>query len=161
MMGAVLDDQPMPGVTSPTDPSHWRLRFRARLRRRRLDSAIAAGADVSVDAALALRLRQLRASGQRRAIACRLEHIIAAAAERQEDPVSRLVLDHLAVLAARNQIVALVALLRSDADLAAPGLARARLLVDDPDGPLLRALSSADELGRALTDTLAALRPAP
>jgi hypothetical protein len=71
-------------------------------------------------------------------VAACLANILEAADERHADPASPLKLNHAQVLAARNEIAALIDALRSDRAVAARGVALARLLVDSGGSPLLR-----------------------
>ena len=116
----------------------WRTRLFVRLRRRDLDREIAdRGASSEDDPACQLRARQLRSRSEREAIAASLANILDAAAECEADSATRLALDHTGVLAARDDIVELIALMRSDDALDARGIARARLLIEDPRGLLV------------------------
>lgn len=109
-----------------------------RLRRHVLGREIAAGLRPEEDQARALRAQQLVGAPERRGIAACLGNILDAADERHADPASPLVLNHVEVLAARREIVALIDHLCSERTVTARGVARARMLTE-PRSPLLRA----------------------
>ncbi len=114
------------------------LRLRVRIRRHVLDREIAAGLDPSDDPARATRAQQLLSEHERRCVAGCLTNILEAADERHADPGSPLKLNHAEVLARRQDILALIAALRSDRVIAARGVALARLLTEADSSPLLR-----------------------
>ena len=120
---------------STTGPA---VRLRVRIRRHVLDREIAAGLDPGDDLARATRAQQLLTADERRCVAGSLANILDAADERHADPASPLKLNHAEVLAARHDILALIAALRSDRVIAARGVARARLLTTADNSPLLR-----------------------
>lgn len=132
----------MRGLISPASPPakewDWRLRLRAWVARRDLDREIAAGAYRDGNPVLELRALQLSRTAERRAIAVCLANILDAAEECQADPGTRLTLDHHAVIGARRELVALIALLRSELAVDVRGVALARLLTEDPASPLFR-----------------------
>jgi hypothetical protein len=66
-------------------------------------------------------------------------NILHAAEERSADPASPLIIEYAAVLAARDELIQLVARLSSSEALEPRGLALARLLIYDDAGPLFRA----------------------
>jgi hypothetical protein len=125
---------------SPLHVGHARrgLRLRVRIRRHVLDRELASGLQPESDVARALRARQLTSRYERCCVAACLANILEAADERHADPASPLKLNHAQVLAARNEIAALIDALRSDRAVAARGVALARLLVDSGSSPLLR-----------------------
>jgi hypothetical protein len=102
------------------------LRLRSRLLRRRLDREIAAGAPIDESPDRALRARELTSPRERRALAAALANILDAAEERQIDACCPVAIEHAAVIAAREDIVELIALLRSAAALEPRAIARAR-----------------------------------
>jgi hypothetical protein len=129
-----------PAASVPPSANAQRpLRLRVRMRRRSLDRQIAAGLRPDSDAELALRSLQLTSTHERRCIATALMNILEAADERHADPASRLRLNHAEVLVARHEIIALISALRSEQELAARGIARARLLTEAGDSPMLHA----------------------
>jgi hypothetical protein len=138
----------------------WRLGLRVRLTRGFLDRQLARGAAPDETSALALRARQLTSTPVRKTIAVLLGTILRAAAERQADPSSPLIVDHTAVLAAREQIQRLIELLLSTAALEPRGIALARLLVRDSRGPLFCA-SPGRPLEQALSAITAHLQTTP
>ena len=113
------------------------LRLRVRAARRRLDLEIAAGAPPQESPARSVRAGQLATPGIRRSIATVLETILESAEERQHDPCSSLVLEHEAVLEARDGLLDLAGVLRSDEPLAPRALALAVVLAEHPDSPLV------------------------
>jgi hypothetical protein len=127
-----------------------------RCRRRSIDHQLARGVSPVSSPALALRAHQLASARERRALAAGLETILAAGAEAQLDPASRLVLDHVAVNEARPQITTLTQRLRHDRTLQVRGIALSRLLTFDPRSPLLQ--TRADQtLRQALAEIFDAL----
>jgi hypothetical protein len=131
---------------SPARDADWRLRLRVRVGRR-----------VDGNPARALRARQLSSAAGRRAIAACLANILDAADECQVGLASpRLLLDHAPVIAARSEIVAVIELLRGDTALETRGIALARLLADDPAGPLLHPCPDRT-VGHAVTEIIDAL----
>jgi hypothetical protein len=109
-----------------------------RLTWRRLDREIAAGAQIENSRPHSLRARELQRSSSRWAIAAALANILDAADERAADPSSRLVIEHVAVLGARDQLMELIAVLRSSGALEPRCIAMARLLTQDPNSPIYR-----------------------
>lgn len=122
----------------PPSPT-LRLRVRVLTQRRRLDREIAGGAPVEASAARRLREQQLTTPAKRLAIGASLEHILAAAEECQLDPGSRLILQFDAVLESRDQLLELIAVLRSAAPMTPRTVALALLLADSPDSPVVSA----------------------
>lgn len=108
------------------------------------------------DPARALRAKELSGARERRCIAASLENILDAADEMNADPASPLQLDHLGVLAARDDIVRLIECLRSERPLALRGIALSRLLIDDSTSPLLRP-RPARTVPEAVSEAIAAL----
>ena len=138
----------------------WRLRLRVRITRGSLDRQLASGAADDGSPALALRAHQLTSTPVRKTIAALLATIQEAAEERQADPSSPLIVDHTAVLEAREQIQRLIDVLRDRRVLEPRGIALARLLLRDSRGPLFCA-SPARPLEQALSDISAHLQTAP
>jgi hypothetical protein len=101
---------------------------------------------------MAVRASQLSCERARREIADYLARILETVLE---DPESRLILDRIAVAAAYREILTLIALLCSDLELDVRGIARARLLIDDPMSPLFRVVP-----GTTLAQALAEIRDA-
>lgn len=134
----------------PADGIDLRLRVRARLRQRDLDREIAAGASPAGNPLRELRARQLATRAERHAVAAWFVNILDAAVECDTDPVARVTLNHRAVLAARSEIAQLIERLRDDGAVDVRGVALARLLADDPAGPLVR-----PQLGQTLQQTIA------
>ena len=102
------------------------------------------------DPAVALRAKQLCSRAERRAVATSLASMLEAADTRRGDTGSRPILDHASVLSLRDEIVALIALLRSATVCDVRGIALARLLSCDSSSPLFRA--SAQTLRQALAE---------
>lgn len=121
-----------------------------------MDREIASGRVAGTNPGLAMRAQQLTTAHERGCVATALAQILAAAEERQADPVSALELNHAEVLAAQYDIVALIEQLRSDQPASARGVALARLLVDAHDSPLLRPHPS-QTVGQAVVTAIAAL----
>jgi hypothetical protein len=69
-------------------------------------------------------------------------NILDAAEERSADPGSPLIIEHAAVLAARQELIQLIARLSSREPLEPRGVALARLLIYDDAGPIFRAGST-------------------
>ena len=113
------------------------MRLRVRCRRTAIDHQIARGTPPSTSVMLALRAQQLASRADRRVIAAGLENILAAAAEAQLDPASRLVVDHVAVSTARPEIITLIQRLRDDEATHVRGIALSRVLTFGPRSPLL------------------------
>ena len=89
-------------------------------------------------------------------MAAALASLLEAADERHADPASRLMLNHAEVLAARHEIVALVAALRSERVLAVRGIALARRLTEAGDSPMLHA-EPGRSVQQALSEAISAL----
>ena len=66
-------------------------------------------------------------------------NILDAAEERSADPASALIIEYVAVVAARQELIQLIARLSSGEALEPRGLALARLLIYDDAGPIFRA----------------------
>jgi hypothetical protein len=105
----------------------------------RLDREIVAGLAIDESAARAVRARQLTSRSMRLALVRLYANVLDAAEERSADPVSPLIIEHAAVVAARQAISLLIARLNSGEALEPRGLALARLLVYDDAGPIFRA----------------------
>jgi hypothetical protein len=142
--------------STEADRADLGLRARVRLARRVLDREIARGASPRDSRELALRVDQLTSAPERHTLAACLENILAAAEECRADPGSRVVLDHAAVIVARGEILTLIELLRSEAQLDARGVALGRLLIADPVGPLMRPCAGRT-LGQAILEIADAL----
>lgn len=121
-----------------------------------MDREIAAGLDPGEEAARATRARQLLTVHERRCVAGGLTNILEAADERHADPASPLKLNHAEVLAARDDILALIVALRSDRVIAARGVALARLLTEADNSPLLRVRPGLS-VQEAVSEAIAAL----
>jgi hypothetical protein len=106
------------------------------------------------------RIRQRRESFEhdcaRRATAFALVNILDAAAERELDPCSLVIVDHRAVLEARGQILELVARLRRDVEVSPRALGLARQLAEDPRSPMFGPRSDRT-VGDALAEIFDAL----
>lgn len=131
------------------------LRVRVSVTRRRLDREIAGSAEIAESPARSLRAEQLTHPSTRRGIAAMLANILDAAAERRTDQYSPVIVEHEAVLEARAEILALIALLRSGAPLTPRAVALAALLAGHPDSPMV-SRSSAETLPQALARIVAA-----
>lgn len=135
------------------------LRVRTLSRRAHLDAELAAGADPSRDPALALRAGQLTSASTRRAIATTILHLIDAAEEpphawpaRGPQPP----LQREAVLAARDDLLAIVDRLTGSKPVTARAAALAAQLVWDAGSPVYA------DTGLSLADcTRAVLSGAP
>lgn len=135
-------------------------RLRVRLTRGWLDRQLARGATCDASPALALRAAQLASPPARKAIAVLLDTVLLAAEERAANPGSPLIVNHDEVIAAREQIVALVERLLSAAVLEPRGVALARLLVRDARSPLFSD-ASGHTLEQALSEIAVHLRSDP
>lgn len=96
-----------------------------------MDREIAAGARVDDVPARALRARQLTGTTSRRELAAALTNILDAAEECRVDRGTRLILEHAAVVDARDMLLELIARLRDSAPLQDRGVALTRVLVYD------------------------------
>ena len=116
-----------------------RLRLRVWRQRPRLDAALADGADPADDPALSLRAEQLTQPSTRAAIACTIANILDAAEEPPEAwgrDGPRPPLQRGAVLAARDDLLALATLMRARDDVSPQAAALAARLVWDSASPL-------------------------
>jgi hypothetical protein len=118
------------------------LRLRVRVARSRLDREIAAGAPPQESPARSVRAAQLAAPETRRTIAVVLETVVESAEECRHDRCSCLVLEHDAVLEARDGLVELAGRLRSDELLTPRALALAFVLAEHRDSPLVSAAAA-------------------
>jgi hypothetical protein len=143
-----------PGNHGPRAP--WLVRLRVARAHRRLDREIASEAPVNDDPARALRAAQLTSPRERFYLAAVLEHILEAAEERERDPVSRVRVNHAALIAARHGILTLIDVLRTEREVAPRGVALARLLIDDPRSPLL-SVGTGRSAQQSLSDAIHAL----
>jgi hypothetical protein len=116
----------------------WRARLSVRVRRRALDRRIADGASPAENPLLELRAHQLSARPERVAIAVCFENILDAATECDADPATHLIVDHRSVIEARYDIAHLIDLLHGNETVDARGVARARLLIHERTGLLVR-----------------------
>jgi hypothetical protein len=131
------------------------LRLRVRAARRRLDREIAVGAAPQESPARSVRAAQLAEPRTRRTMATLLETIVDSAQERQHDRSSHLVLEHDAVLEARDGLLELAGLLRSNEPLTPRALALAVVLAEHPHSPLVSP-SAAQTVRQALAEIAAA-----
>jgi hypothetical protein len=143
---------PTPARSVPRDPS---LRVRLRATRQRLDGEIAGGAPVDGSPARSLRAKQLTSPSTRRAIAAILANILDSAEERRIDWCSRLIVEYNAVLEARDGILELIALLRSDTTLAPRAVVLAARLAERSDSPIV-SRSCGKTIRQALAEIAAA-----
>jgi hypothetical protein len=107
-----------------------------RLRWRALDHALADGADASSSTALAARARHLARPETRVRLAESVRAVILAAGGPPPMPSSRIPPSRPEATAARLELAAIEARLRSEAPVDARGLARLELLLTDGGGPL-------------------------
>jgi hypothetical protein len=110
-------------------------RARAKLWHRWLDQRIAQGDDPAGSAALATRARQLTSRRMRGKLVAAIEDLVATV----EDPAlfsPRIGPEHEAVLAAREHLRQICAILESDEPVYARGVALTIALIRDPDSPL-------------------------
>jgi hypothetical protein len=142
-------------ATAPGEGLSLSLKLRVRAARRQLDREIAAGAPPEESPARSVRAAQLATPATRRAIATVLETILDSARERQHDRCSHLVLEHEAVLEARDGLLALAGVLRSDEPLSPRALALAVELAEHPDSPLVSP-SATHTIRQALAEIAAA-----
>jgi hypothetical protein len=113
-----------------------KLRIGERLHRWALTRALADGADTRSDGRLEVRARALTGRSERDRVASGIEKVV----DNAEDPNFRLSaaapVDGAAVLAARDELRALAARLRSDEPVHARGIALADVLLADTDSAL-------------------------
>jgi hypothetical protein len=132
------------------------LRLRARLDWRRLNARLAAGADPSGDAELALHASRLASQSRRRRIAGAVERVC-----RRPDPAARLSaipVHAAAVDVARPALLQLAMALRSRESVSARGVALTQLLLTEPGGPLYQS-EHPSSLHDAAREALLALVP--
>jgi hypothetical protein len=142
-------------ATAPGQGLSLSLRLRVRAARRQLDREIAAGAPPHESPARSVRAAQLATPATRRSIATVLETILDSAQERRHDGCSPLVLEHEAVLEARDGLLELAGVLRSGEPLSPRALALAVALAEHPDSPLVSA-SATHTIRQALAEIAAA-----
>lgn len=145
-----------PNLVSASRDRSLRLRMVVRVTRVRLDREIATGAPVDASPARLLRATQLTSRSTRHAVAAALAGILDGGEERRVDPGSSLILEHEAVLGARNEILELIALLRSGTTLAPRAVALATRLAEASDSPVF-SRSCPTTIGQALAE-IAAVR---
>jgi hypothetical protein len=113
------------------------LRIRTRLRRGRLDGQLAEGADPAASAELGFRATQLRSTAERARIANALVDTLGDA--RRGEPMTLRTRPQRAVVHdAADDILALVARLRDEREVAPRGAAMAARLADDGRSPMRR-----------------------
>ncbi len=123
-------------------------RLRVRSRRVASDKALALGANTDTSPELAQRAQSLQRSDTRAALAAQLTNIIHAAEEPADywrshgiDPPLRAN----TVLAARTELLELARRLASPSPASITGLARAALLIEDPNSPIYRVPQHPDD----------------
>jgi hypothetical protein len=133
------------------EPS-WVTRLAAQVRGGALDRALIGGADPAASRQLATRVARLTSTRKRMATAADLERLLRVA----QSPASRWgVLPRRGpVLAAGDELRALVALLRGSTPLSARGIAMLGQLLADGTGPLY---AGQDDLGRRLGEVRRAM----
>jgi hypothetical protein len=107
--------------------------LRARLFAHSLDLALAGGAPVEGDAALALRARRLTGLAHRRALASTIEHVLAEPSRHSRQRVHARA-DQVAD--SHDELATLAHRLAEPAPVSARGVAQVRLLLTDGTGPL-------------------------
>jgi hypothetical protein len=122
-------------------------RFAARWAPWQLDQALSRGADPASSGALAARAAVLVRPATRRRLAASVRGAIDDAHRRDRVEASMVLVARTAVRGASPALRALAAALEAEELVAARGVARARLLLADGQGPLYRDLG-ADELAR-------------
>lgn len=138
-------------MSATPSPEPWVQRARVHIARRRLDREIAAGAPLPAGSDREQRARQLVGAPERRAIACALGNVIAAAEECAGDTGSSVVVDHAAVLDARAGLEALAERLRGGSPLSPRAVALAACLAFERRSPLVSPRADAS-IDRALAD---------
>jgi hypothetical protein len=108
--------------------------LRCRLRRNEIDRELAAGADPDTSDCRDLRASQLTSETNRQALAAAYERHVKAATSFP--PLDMLPVNWRGVRAAEPHLERLAQRLRDDPGLRVQGVARARLLMTDRDGPL-------------------------
>lgn len=111
-------------------------RLGARLLGWRLDHLLSTGTPVREGSALAVRAERLRKPSERLALATSIERAVADADRAPSRLSSRVPLNREAIRAQRAELASLAALLQSDPDCHAQGIARCRLLIHDGGSPL-------------------------
>ncbi len=119
-----------------------------------LDRALADGVPSDGRAEWLLRSRELCSESERFELARAFVVIVQTAQHALVDPLTRL--DAPAILRCEGRLLALVALLKTDCRFDARGLARAWLLLEEPESPLFRTDAS-QSLEQALDEITAAL----
>lgn len=134
-----------------------RERLVARLRASALDAALISGASPESSVPLAVHAEHVSAPSERRALACSLRRIVAAAETATPRPRAAPV-DREAVRRLRAGIESLADRLASDEPVNIRGVARIRTLLSDGSGPLYR-LNKASSLDRELVAVSSAIDP--
>jgi hypothetical protein len=111
-------------------------RLRALWRADALDRALAAGVDPRSTAAIAARAEVLRSRREREAVASGIYDALKDASRRRPAFTVRVPVQRDAVRDSRAELLALAAELRQATDASARGVATAKLLLTDGDGPL-------------------------
>ena len=114
--------------------SSWLIALRCRLHRNVIDRQLAAGADPDSSQCRHMRAAQLTSESNREALATAYERLLCAATGFPRLDV--LPVNWRAVCAARPRLERLAERLREDCGIRAQGVARARLLLTDPDTAL-------------------------
>jgi hypothetical protein len=151
----ILTPQDGRGEVLVTRRARLRERMAARWRARSLDGQLARGVPPECAAALALRAHALGEPGMRKALARGVQLALDQSRCPGRPSLSRLRVRKYEVLAAADELDALVARLRGPGLLASPGLARVHLLLSDGRGPLY----FRGELRTAVSRALEGLEP--
>ncbi|HWH19006.1 MAG TPA: hypothetical protein VN671_00635 [Solirubrobacterales bacterium] len=148
----------LPQLASTRPPrERYLTRLRVRLRRDGLDRRIAAGEDVYSDADLGRRAAQLTEPDTRRRIAATIDRVIDEAAGPPAPFSSKVPLARSAIVTCAPRLCEIAGRLESDQEVAARGVAQAKMLVREGDSPLFTPQISDVVLNRRLTDVAAAL----
>lgn len=117
-------------------------RLAARWSALELDRALADGADPEASPALSLRARRLTAFRYRRALAASLERVLRdAATARPQRSRGRIVPSRRHVARAERELAELAQAIARPGPVSARGMAKARLLLSDGNGPLFNPAS--------------------
>ena len=143
----------------PAKRPRARDRLAARLCRHRLDRALAGDRVLPMRAGLTLRARALADRAVRGALGRQLRRVVDDATRGGHvSPGVRIRPSRPAVLGARRELEALADRLQAPDQVAAQGVAQARLLLTDGTGPLYRR-GGTDDLRAAVARALASLQP--
>lgn len=126
-----------------TPPRH--LRLRVWWRRSALTKQLAAGADPDASPELTLVARTLIGAPRRRRLASALDRVVLAASQGPRPWGPRVPVNRRAIIAARDELVALAARLRDGGPVPVHGVALAAVLVTDAASPLYH-FSTGDSL---------------